>query len=122
MNEAGVNYGVEKIPSFGKQDSISILTTSAMSLSKDSKHKEAAWEFIKYYCEEEYANAYKLLESPGQEAFVEMLEQSSGYTPANFKIDEWSEVSEDLSLAFEEIFNPSSLRNVSDVLEEAAGK
>lgn len=60
------------------------------------------------------------MNTPGLEAFLTMLDQSDGYRPTSFQIDNWSEVSENLSLAFEEIFNPSSMRDVSEVLEEVA--
>ena len=35
-------------------------------------------------------------------------------------ICDWSEISENLSLSFEQIFNPSSYMDVKDVLKEAA--
>ena len=47
--------------------------------------------------------------------FYEMLEQSDGHTPASFLIEDWSEISENLSLSFEQIFNPSSYMDVKDV-------
>ena len=54
--------------------------------------------------------------------FYTMLEQSSGYTPASFIIEDWSEVSEALALSFEQVFNPSSLQDVAEVLDAAVGK
>ena len=48
-----------------------------------------------------------------------MLEQSSGHTPASFIMENWSEVSENLSLSFEEMFNPSSYADVKETLEQA---
>ena len=62
----------------------------------------------------------KIMEQPQYAPFYTMLEQSDGYTPASFIIDEWSELSESLSLSFEQVFNPSVLENPSDVLDEAA--
>ena len=35
-----------------------------------------------------------------------MLEQSEGYNPTSFVTEDWSKLSDDLSLVFEEIFNP----------------
>lgn len=121
LNKDGINYGVARIPSFEEgKDSVSILTSSGVAISKESKYKEEAWKFIQFYSEKEYAKGYNEMNTEGQEAFLEMLDTSDGYTPASFKIKDWSEVSENLSLAFEEIFNPSSLQDVSKVLEEAA--
>ncbi len=132
LNEDGLNYGVTKIPSFGGQPSVSILSSSGVAMSKDSKNKEAAWEFIKFWTSEEcnkeriglelpvlnsVVESEGIMDQPEYAPFYEMLEQSDGYTPASFIIENWSEVSEDLSLAFEQAFNPSTLMDVNEVLE-----
>ena len=138
FNEDGLNYGVVKIPSFaGKGDSISILSSSGLSISKDSENKDAAWEFVKFWTNEdankeriglELPVLYSVVESEGimdqpeYAPFYEMLEQSAGHTPASFIIEDWSEVSENLSLSFEEVLNPSALMDVSEVLDGAAAK
>ena len=129
-----MNYGVTKIPSFGSQPSVSILSSSGVSMSKDSENKEAAWEFIKFWTNEEcnkeriglelpvlnsVVESEKIMEQAEYAPFYEMLEQSDGYTPASFIMESWSEVSEDLSLAFEEAFNPSTLLDVKEVLESS---
>ena len=116
----GMNYGVAKIPSFGEEPSVSILSSSGISISKDCKDKEAAWEFVKFYCKKGYDKAHSEMEGKGDEAFLEMLDQSAGHTPASFIIEDWTEISETLSLAFEEVFNPSSLKDVSEALDAAA--
>ena len=135
LDEDGMNYGIAKIPSFDGKTSVSILSSSGLSISKDSKNKEAAWEFVKYWTGEDCNKARigielpvlnSVVESEGimDEAkyapFYEMLEQSDGHTPASFLIEDWSEISENLSLSFEQIFNPSSYMDVKDVLKEAA--
>ena len=135
LKEDGVNFGVVNIPSFGSQDSISILSSSGISMSKNSENKEAAWEFIKFWTSEEMnkerigmelpvlysvVESEGIMEQPEYAPFYTMLEQSSDYTPASFIYDGWSELSESLSLSFERVFNPSAMENVSDVLDEAA--
>lgn len=137
LEEDGMNYGVVNIPSFADADhpSVSILSSSGISISKDSKHKEEAWEFVKFWTSEEMnkeriglelpvlnsvVESEKIMEQPQYAPFYTMLEQSDGYTPASFIIDEWSELSESLSLSFEQVFNPSVLEKPSDVLDEAA--
>lgn len=135
----GLNFGLVDIPAFADagQDSVSILSTSGISMSKDSKNKEAAWEFVKFWTGE-YASkerigsempalysvveSEKIMEREEFAPFYTMLEQSAGYTPASFIIEDWSEVSEALSLSFEQVFNPSSLQDVGEVLDAAAGK
>lgn len=125
------------IPAFANagKDSVSILSSSGISISKDSKNKEAAWEFVKFWTNEESNKARiglelpvlssvveseKIMDQPEYAPFYLMLEQSTGYTSASFIIKEWSELSENLSLSFEEVFNPSSLQSVPDVLNSAA--
>ncbi|WP_408610551.1 ABC transporter substrate-binding protein [Blautia liquoris] len=133
LKEDGMNYGITKIPSFGKQPSVSILSSSGIAMSKDSKNKDAAWEFMKYWTNEEsnknriglelpvlmnVVDSEKIMDKPEFAPFYLMLEQSSGHTPASFIIKDWSETSEDLSLSFEEIFNPSTLQDVSETLDQ----
>lgn len=120
LDADGVNYGVTKQPAFEGKTPVSIVNSSGIAISAKSEHKDAAWEFMKFYSDEEYAKAYKEMNTEGHEAFVEMLAQSGGHSPASFIMEDWSEASEALSLAFEEIFNPSSLRDVAEALDEAA--
>lgn len=135
----GLNFGLVDTPAFADagQDSASILSTSGISMSKDSKNKKAAWEFVKFwtgkYASKErigsemldlygVVEAEKIMEREEFAPFYTMLEQSAGYTPASFIIEEWSAVSEALSLSFEQVFNPSSLQDAGEVLDAAAGK
>lgn len=135
LKEDEVNFGVVNIPSFGKQPSVSILSSSGISMSKDSKNKEAAWEFIKFWTSEEMnkerigmelpvlysvVESEGIMEQPEYAPFYTMLEQSSEYTPASFIYESWSELSENLSLSFERVFNPSAMEDPSEVLDEAA--
>lgn len=137
FDEDGLNYGVVDLPAFANagNDSVSILSSSGLSISKDSKNKEAAWEFVKYWTGEECNKARigyelpalksvveseKIMENEKNAPFYNMLEQSNGYTPASFIVENWSELFESLSLSFERIFNPSALEDVKTVLDEAA--
>lgn len=137
LNEDGMNYGVTKIPSFGSDPSVSILSSSGVAMSKDSEHKDAAWEFIKFWTNEEcnkeriglelpvlnsVVESEGIMEQPEYAPFYDMLEQSDGHTPASFIIEDWSEVSENLSLSFESVFNPSALMDVTEVLEQAVSQ
>lgn len=137
LEEDGLNYGVVNIPSFAgaNQDSISILSSSGLSISSECKNKEAAWEFVKFWTNEEnnieriglelpvlnsVVESEKIMEQAEYAPFYTMLEQSAGYTPASFIIENWSELSESLSLSFEQVYNPSALEDVSEVLDAAA--
>lgn len=129
--EEGVNFGLAKLPSFGSEKSASILSSSGVAIAKSSKNKEAAWEFVKFWTSEEsnktrigtefpvlmsVVESEKILEKPEYAPFYEMLDQSGEYTPASFIMDKWSEVSEKLELAFEEMYNPSSLMDVKEAI------
>lgn len=135
----GLNFGLVDIPAFkdADHDSVSILSTSGIAMSKDSKNKDAAWEFVKFWTDEwaskerigsempalyNVVESEKIMENPEFAPFYTMLEQSAGYTPTSFIIDNWSEVSESLTLSFEQVFNPSSLQDVGAVLDEAVAE
>lgn len=135
LTEAGINYGVVELPKFENGKSVSIISSSGLSLSKDSKNKEEAFEFLKFWTGEE-ANKYrmdfelpvlksvveseKLEQDPVKSVFYSMLNKSDGYTPSSFIVEEWSEVSENLNLVFEQIFNPSTLMEPKKALNEVA--
>ena len=139
FNEDGLNYGIVDIPAFAGagHDSVSILSSSGVSISKDSKNKDAAWEFVKYWTGEEMNKARigyelpalksvveseKILDDPANAPFYSMLEQSSGYTPASFIVDNWSELKDTLDLTFERVYNPSTMEDPAAVLNEAVSE
>ncbi|MEW9053275.1 MAG: sugar ABC transporter substrate-binding protein [Neobacillus sp.] len=134
LKEAGIDYGVVELPKFDGGKSVSILSSSGISISKDSKHKEAAFEFIKFWTGEEANKARIDFELPVLKSVVEsemleqdevksvfysMLEKSEGYTPSSFIVENWSQVSENLNFVFEQIFNPSSLMDPKKALSGA---
>jgi multiple sugar transport system substrate-binding protein len=133
LKEAGIDYGVVELPNFGNGESVSIISSSGIAMSKDSDHKEAAFEFMKYWTGEEMnkariefelpvlkslVEAENLESDPIKSVFYSMLEKSQGYTPASFIVEDWSMLSEDLYLVFEQIFNPSTLMEPKKVLNE----
>lgn len=135
LKEAGINYGVVEVPTFENGKSVSIVSSSGIAMSKSSKHKEAAFEFMKFWTGKEANKARiafelpvlksvveeeKLQEDPVKSVFYSMLEQSEGYTPASFITENWSQVSENLEFSFEQIFNPSTRVDPKKALNEAA--
>lgn len=134
LDEAGVNYGIVQIPKFEGQDtSKSVINTCGIAISKESKHKDEAWEFLKFWTGEEM-NKYRInTELPALKSVVDSeglmnnekyapfytaLENCEGYVPASFIVDDWSEIDEDVTLAIESIFNPSSYADVQKTLDE----
>ena len=94
FKEAGINYGVVEIPAFGDKPSASIVSSSGIAMSKDSKHKEAAFKFMEFWTGEQankerlsfelpvlksVVESEKLQEDPIKKVFYTMLEQSEGY-------------------------------------------
>ncbi|MCH1625382.1 ABC transporter substrate-binding protein [Ferdinandcohnia quinoae] len=137
LTEAGIDYGIVELPMFENGKNISILSSSGIAMSKDSKHKDAAFEFMKFWTGEEankerieyelpviksLVEKEKIEEDPVKSVFYSMLEKSDGYTPASFIVEDWSGVSENLSLVFEQIFNPSTLMEPKKVLNDAANQ
>ncbi|MDQ1143938.1 multiple sugar transport system substrate-binding protein [Bacillus sp. SORGH_AS 510] len=135
LKEAGIDYGIVELPKFKGGKNVSIVSSSGIAMSKDSKHKKAAFEFMKYWTGEEANKARieyelpvlksvvekeKIGEDPVKSVFYSMLEKSNGYTPASFIVEDWSTVSENLNLVFEQIFNPSTLMDPKKALNEAA--
>ncbi|MFJ7727460.1 ABC transporter substrate-binding protein [Neobacillus sp. NPDC097160] len=134
FKEAGINYGVVELPAFGNNKSASIISSSGIAMSKDSKHKEAAFKFMEFWTGEQankerisfelpvlksVVESEKLQEDPIKKVFYTMLEQSDGHTPTSFITDDWSQLSENLSLVFEQIFNPSTRVDPKKVLNDA---
>jgi multiple sugar transport system substrate-binding protein len=135
LTEAGIDYGVVELPKFENGKSVSILSSSGISISKNSKHKEEAFEFIKFWTGEEANKARidfelpvlksvveseKLEEHEMKSVFYSMLEKSEGYTPASFIVEDWSQVSDNLNYVFESIFNPSTMVDPKEALKDAA--
>lgn len=136
LADSGVQYGVVEAPSFeGKGESVSVVNTSGLAMSKDSEHKDAAWEFIKFWTNEE-ANKERInyelpvlrsvVESENLEEdelrapFYAMLDRSEDYTPTSFRVEDWTRISESLELAFEEIFNENVYADPEETLNRMA--
>lgn len=135
LKEAGINFGLAELPIFPGKKGVSIVSSSGVSMSKDSKNKEAAFEFMKFWTGEtanldriEYempvlksvVTSQKLNENAEKSVFYTMLEKSQGYNPTSFIVSDWSVLAENLNLVFERIFNPSTLDNPQTTLDEAA--
>ena len=135
LDTAGINYGITEIPSFDGQESASITSSSGLAMASTSENKDAAWEFIKFWTNEENNIERMAFELPVLESVVEsenleedelrapfysMLERSVDFSPTSFNIENWTRMSEELSLSFEEIFNPTTLNDPEEVLNRVA--
>ena len=131
------DWGVAELPTLTGEvkGALSCSPNGGYVMLSSCENKDAAWEFVKYWTGEECNKARIGMELPVLNSVVEsegimnedkfapfykMLEQSDGHTPASFIIEDWSEISENLSLSFEQLFNPSAYMDVKEVLKEAA--
>jgi multiple sugar transport system substrate-binding protein len=115
IQESGVNFGVAVLPAFGAKPVKSAINASSLSISKDSKNVDLAWEFVKFFASPEaikmrtyelpprtsVAEEAGLTQDPTLAPFVEMLAVSGGTTPAFLKNAEWARIQENLSAAIE---------------------
>ncbi|WP_405080433.1 ABC transporter substrate-binding protein [Paenibacillus chitinolyticus] len=116
FKEAKIDVGTVSMPVFPGKPVKGVIAESAVSMSKNSKHKEEAWEFIKYYASEEaiklrtsdlpvrksIVEGNKLDQDPVYKAFYTMLEASDN-TPAFLLSPKWNEVNRNLTSAINAI-------------------
>lgn len=114
------NLGVVALPRSQKDaPATSVINSSALSMSKDSKQKELAWTFIKFYTSAEAVKMRAEIDLPVMKSvaeelgyttdtfyapFYSMLETSEGHTPAFLLNDNYSKISEKISFAIEKVF------------------
>lgn len=127
-----LNFGISTLPAFSNsKKSVSILSSSGVAMDKASKHKNAAWDFIKYWTNAEcnkkrigrelpvrpsVVKAEKVMDKALYKPFYTMLNQSNGYSPSSFRMKKWNQFSDKLQLAYQKMFNPSSYENPASAI------
>lgn len=126
---AGIDVGTVEIPAFPGKPVKGVLAESALSIAKDSKQKDLAWEFVKFYVSNDsikmrvadlpvrvsVVNELKKDQDPLYKPYYTMLERSSN-TPAFLLNPKWNEVNRQLSAAVEAVMHGS---NAQEVLNQA---
>ncbi|ALC91425.1 sugar ABC transporter substrate-binding protein [Bacillus sp. FJAT-18017] len=116
FKEAKVNFGTVEMPAFSGKSVKGVIASSAVSIAKDSKNKELAWEFVKFYSSAEaikrrtadlpvrisVVKDIKTEEDPLIKPFYKMLERSND-TPAFHLNKNWDEINRNLSSAINAI-------------------
>ncbi|MCU6708405.1 sugar ABC transporter substrate-binding protein [Paenibacillus sp. J5C_2022] len=116
FKEAGIDVGTVEPPAFPGKPVKGVLAQSAVSIAKDSKHKQEAWEFVKFYVSEEAIKMrtadlpirISVVEEKGlkddalYKPFYTMLERSSN-GPAFLLHPNWGQINRNLSTAVEAI-------------------
>lgn len=116
FKKAGMDFGTVEIPSFHGQPSKGVIHSAGIAMAKDSKEKDLAWKFIKYFVSAEAAEMRKtdmpVLKSVVSEqshkndqllsTFYTMLERSSD-TPGFLLTNKWTEVDKKLDYAISSV-------------------
>lgn len=133
LKDSDIDYGVALLPNFSDKKSVSIVSSSGIAMSKDSKNKEAAWDFIKFWTNAEMniarlnyelpvlksvAESEKLTTDPIHGKFYEMLERSTEHVPSSFTVSDWTSLSDKISLALEQVLNINEAKEASSAFGE----
>ncbi len=127
FKDAKIDFGTVEPPAFKGKPVKGLVGTSAVSIAKDAKHKELAWEFVKFYSSPEaikmrtsdlpvrisVVKELKKEEDANVKPFYTMLERSTN-TPAFLLNPKWDEVNRNLSAAINAIMlgqDPEQLLN-----------
>ena len=112
FKEAGINVGTVEVPQFGDKPAKGVIATSAVSIAKDSKNKDLAYEFVKFYSSPEaikmrtsdlpvrisVVKEMNMEQDPLVSPFYKMLERSDD-TPSFLLNENWNEINRNLSAA-----------------------
>ena len=115
IDESGVKYGVAHLPAFKGKEVQSAISISAMSIAKDAKEKDLAWEFVKFYTSPEaiamrkndlpvrtsVAESQGMTKDPVYKPFFGVLAISTKERPAFLKNRKWAQIQENLAVAIE---------------------
>lgn len=129
------NFGVVTLPAFAGKPAVSVVNISAVSMAKDSKEKDLAWEFLKFYASPEavamrtndmpilmsVAKSQGLSEGASTAAFFKMMPGADSKNVPSFLLNaNWSRAQEAISEAVQRIY--VDLDGVDAILDEAAAK
>ncbi|WHZ02485.1 sugar ABC transporter substrate-binding protein [Neobacillus sp. YX16] len=116
FKKAKVNFGTVEMPAFNGKQVRGVISSSAISIAKDSENKDLAWEFVKFYSSPEairmrtadlpvrisMVKKLKTDQDPLIGPFYKMLERSNA-TPAYLLTKNWDEINRNLSSAINAI-------------------
>ncbi len=133
FDAAGKNYGVVGLPAFAGKPAHSQVGMSALSIAKDSKNPDLAWQFVEFYASPEavalrtndlpilnsVAKSRGLLDDPKYAAFFTMLPPAGdSRTPAFLRNPNWGRAQDVVNEAIQQIY--VDLDNVQATLDDAA--
>ncbi|KIL42244.1 sugar ABC transporter substrate-binding protein [Gordoniibacillus kamchatkensis] len=129
FKKSGIDVGTVVMPIFSGKPLKGVVSESAMSISKNSKNKKEAWEFVKFYASDaaikmrtadlpvrkSVADQMKLNQDPLYQPFYKMLDTCDN-TPAFLLNPKWNEVNRNLNSAIDAVI---SGQNAADTLSMA---
>lgn len=136
FKEAKVDFGTVEMPAFPGKPVKGIVALSAVSVAKQSKQKELAWEFTKYFISNEAINMRSNSDLPIRKSIVQekqfdqdplyapfyrMLERSD-MTPSFLLNKNWKLVNRYLSTAIDSVMLGQDAKTVLDRAVEDASK
>nr|WP_316639667.1 sugar ABC transporter substrate-binding protein [uncultured Roseateles sp.] len=133
LAQDGKRYGVAPLPSFQGRPAQSVVSVSSLAIARDSKQKELAWQFIKFYSSAEavrlrqgdlpvllsVARELKLQDDPLVQPFYAMA-LSMQEVPAFLLNPRWTRASGVVRDAIQEVFLKKG--DVQQILARAALK
>ncbi len=113
--QAGIDFGVVGLPSFGDRPARNVINVAGISIAKDAKNQEAAWEFAKFFVSAEAQQmrladlpvspevaadfgGRNLLEDPVMGTFYAVIDEATE-TPAFLLTPAWSRISSNIENA-----------------------
>lgn len=132
---ANKKFGVVGLPSFPGRPAVSVVNIAALSMAKDSKEKDLAWDFIKFYSSADSVamrtNEMPLLNSVAQKlgltegentsAFFKMMPGADSTNVPSFLLNaNWAKAQSAITEAIQQIY--VDLDNVGPTLDAAAAK
>lgn len=132
---AGKNFGVVGLPSFGGKPVHSNVGMSALSIAKDSKNPDLAWEFVKFYASPEavalrtndlpvlnsVAEAKGLTADANMAPFIAMLPPAdAAFSPAFLRNPNWGRAQEVVAEAIQQIYIDQD--GIQAILDDAAAR
>ncbi len=130
---AGKNFGVVGLPAFAGKPARSVMDISALSIAKDSKQADLAWEFVKFYASPEavamrkndipilmsVAKSQGMADNPKFAPFLAMLAPAgSTNAPAFLRNPNWGRAQEVVNEAIQQIY--VDMDGVQAILDDAA--
>ncbi|MFA4132852.1 MULTISPECIES: sugar ABC transporter substrate-binding protein [unclassified Brevibacillus] len=116
FKEAGLDFGTVELPAFPGKPVKGVIHSAGVSIAKDTKQLELAWEFVKFFVSTEgakirkgdmpalksVAKETKVAEDPLRKPFYSMLEKGDE-VPAFLLHAKWNEIDKNLDYAISSV-------------------